>query len=238
MLHICGLLHSDICGSIHACWSPQLFAAYHVLLRLLMPRHSPCALISLTIWIMLFKLVHRKWLSFHHFPLFAIIAVFTRFSYLLTLSFKYFLICITCIKILFNFQDASLSASNISISRQRNQSRSDFEEIFAAPSFCLVRWAQMDSNHRPHAYQACALTTWAMRPNEFCLYVFVSFPSSLLVEMRRIELLTPCVQGRCSPSWATPPYYRDLGLSFCAFSRYFCELYSFKYPQNWTTYLL
>ena len=25
-------------------------------------------------------------------------------------------------------------------------------------------WAQMDSNHRPHAYQACALTTWAMRP--------------------------------------------------------------------------
>ena len=26
-----------------------------------------------------------------------------------------------------------------------------------------------------------------------------------LVEMRRIELLTPCLQGRCSPSWATPP---------------------------------
>ena len=23
--------------------------------------------------------------------------------------------------------------------------------------------------------------------------------------MRRIELLTPCLQGRCSPSWATPP---------------------------------
>ena len=49
----CGLLHSDICGSFHACWSPQLFAAYHVLLRLLMPRHSPYPLISLTIWIML-----------------------------------------------------------------------------------------------------------------------------------------------------------------------------------------
>ena len=32
-------------------------------------------------------------------------------------------------------------------------------------------------------------------------------PSLLLplVEMRRIELLTPCLQGRCSPSWATPP---------------------------------
>ena len=31
-----------------ACQSPQLFAAYHVLHRLLMPRHPPCALISLT----------------------------------------------------------------------------------------------------------------------------------------------------------------------------------------------
>ena len=27
-------------------------------------------------------------------------------------------------------------------------------------------WVQMDSNHRPHAYQACALTSWAMNP--FC----------------------------------------------------------------------
>ena len=25
-------------------------------------------------------------------------------------------------------------------------------------------WAQMDLNHRPHAYQACALTNWAMSP--------------------------------------------------------------------------
>ena len=31
-----------------------------------------------------------------------------------------------------------------------------------------------------------------------------------MVEMRRIELLTPCLQGRCSPSWATPPYWLHL----------------------------
>ena len=43
-----GFPHSDICGSQSVCDSPQLFAAYHVLLRLLMPRHPPCALISLT----------------------------------------------------------------------------------------------------------------------------------------------------------------------------------------------
>ena len=44
-----GFPHSDIPGSQLICSSPRLFAAYHVLRRLLMPRHSPCALYSLTI---------------------------------------------------------------------------------------------------------------------------------------------------------------------------------------------
>ena len=44
-----GFPHSDICGSRDICSSPQLFAAYHVFHRLLVPRHPPCALISLTI---------------------------------------------------------------------------------------------------------------------------------------------------------------------------------------------
>ena len=44
----CGFPHSDICGSMDICSSPQLFAAYHVFLRLLVPRHPPCALSSLT----------------------------------------------------------------------------------------------------------------------------------------------------------------------------------------------
>ena len=43
-----GFPHSDICGSRIICISPQLFAAYHVFLRLLVPRHPPCALFSLT----------------------------------------------------------------------------------------------------------------------------------------------------------------------------------------------
>ena len=43
-----GFPHSDICGSRLICSSPQLFAAYHVFLRLLVPRHPPCALCSLT----------------------------------------------------------------------------------------------------------------------------------------------------------------------------------------------
>ena len=44
----CGFPHSDICGSLDICSSPQLFAAYHVFLRLLVPRHPPCALFCLT----------------------------------------------------------------------------------------------------------------------------------------------------------------------------------------------
>ena len=43
-----GFPHSDICGSVDICSSPQLFAAYHVFLRLLVPRHPPCALLRLT----------------------------------------------------------------------------------------------------------------------------------------------------------------------------------------------
>ena len=44
----CGFPHSDIGGSKDICSSPQLFAAYHVYLRLLVPRHPPCALSCLT----------------------------------------------------------------------------------------------------------------------------------------------------------------------------------------------
>ena len=45
---LCGLPHSEISGSKDICSSPKLIAAYRVLHRLLMPRHSPCALSSLT----------------------------------------------------------------------------------------------------------------------------------------------------------------------------------------------
>ena len=44
-----GFPHSDISGSLDICSSPKLFAAYHVFLRLLVPRHPPCALLCLTL---------------------------------------------------------------------------------------------------------------------------------------------------------------------------------------------
>ena len=43
-----GFPHSDIPGSMLICSSPRLFAAYHVFLRLSVPRHPPCAFLCLT----------------------------------------------------------------------------------------------------------------------------------------------------------------------------------------------
>ena len=49
-MHLCiGFPHSDISGSLRTYRSPKLFVVRHVLLRLLVPRHSPCALFYLTL---------------------------------------------------------------------------------------------------------------------------------------------------------------------------------------------
>ena len=42
----CGFPHSEISGSMAICASPKLIAAYHVLHRLSVPRHPPCALFA------------------------------------------------------------------------------------------------------------------------------------------------------------------------------------------------
>ena len=51
--------HSEICGSRLICSSPQLIAACHVLLRLLMPRHSLYALLSLNSSIVMISHTYR-----------------------------------------------------------------------------------------------------------------------------------------------------------------------------------
>ena len=101
-----GLLHSDICGSMSVCDSPQLFAAYHVFLRSLMPRHSPCALCSLTLFDQLLCVLQTRFLS-QNCSLFSYPLNFSFFAYLifdflfLTLYFR--------ISSLFNFQDTFFS---------------------------------------------------------------------------------------------------------------------------------
>ena len=91
----CGLLHSDISGSMRTYRSPKLFAVNHVLHRLPMPRHSPCALISFTIC----------FLSFMSSLKFALIVFFLRLWYLKLLSFSSFRIS-ALLFVLFSFQAA------------------------------------------------------------------------------------------------------------------------------------
>ncbi len=55
--------HSDISGSMDICSSPKLFAAYHVFLRLLVPRYSPYALCSLTYFSILVFIVNKACLT-------------------------------------------------------------------------------------------------------------------------------------------------------------------------------
>ena len=124
----CGLPHSDICGSKPACGSPQLFAARCVLRRLLMPRHSPCALCSLTIPYVI-TCSHSRYYSF---PIIFASLVSSHCS-----VFKvHFLTC----------------------KGQKSKARL-LAPYFRSLLFLGCWWAQVDSNHRPHAYQACALTT-------------------------------------------------------------------------------
>ena len=87
-----------------------------------------------------------------------------------------------------------------------------FSMIICIHSISSIEWSVwMDSNHRPRAYQARALTCWAMSPFSLPMYLVHLFAIllkllQLLVEMMGFEPMTPCLQGRCSPSWATPPY--------------------------------
>ena len=50
----------------------------------------------------------------------------------------------------------------------------------------------------------------------------------VLVEMMGFEPMTPCLQGRCSPNWATPPLV-------CVCSLYFKDQKNLIILQNWTT---
>ena len=73
------------------------------------------------------------------------------------------------------------------VSKIRFQYPSFLLDTEIQPLFRLVWWAQVDSNHRPPAYQADALTRLSYEPIK-------------LVEISGIEPLTSCLQGRRSPS--------------------------------------
>ena len=77
-----GFPHSEIPGSRLIYSSPRLIAVSHVLLRLLMPRHSPCALFRLN-----FPLFSLAWVS--QIIVFGFFAFEKAFSFFVLLSSFY-----------------------------------------------------------------------------------------------------------------------------------------------------
>ena len=143
-----GFPHSEICGSKAICASPQLIAACHVLHRLLMPRHSPCALVHLTVL-----------LESYEFFLFTLFTEKLRFR---IVQFSRYISCKAFALLLLLCDETSLVGLG----------------GLEPPT---SRLSGVRSN------------LLSYRPKVSCLIPY-------MVEMRRIELLTSCLQGRRSPS--------------------------------------
>ena len=130
--------HSEISGSMLICSSPKLIAAYHVFHRLPVPRHSPCALVRLTfqtffqnIWYPLDSLFCQRRL---------LLPFLLKLQYFLKRTYYNL-----CFAVIIQFSRYVLVMSF--------KARSPGTLIF------ITWWAKMDSNHRPHDYQSCALAS-------------------------------------------------------------------------------
>ena len=188
-----GFPHSDICGSKDICSSPQLFAAYHVFLRLLVPRHPPCALISLTFLVSLDFISVWNLLLWVLSLLRFVICYYDCFLFDVLLSFLIFLRLIS----VFGFQGTTLtvfiSHSSVLLRlRTRNLwllVLKSIQMLFASSShiwkqafICsssrkTLEWRRRDSNSWPPACKAGALPT-ELRPHVgegFQLSLFVLF---------------------------------------------------------------
>ena len=132
--------HSEIPGSMLICSSPRLIAAYHVFHRLPVPRHSPCALVRLT-----FKLISLE------------IGLYI----LLILSCQRRL-CYPSLEIVIFLSKRTYY--NLCFAVIIQFSRYDLVMFRQDPACTgilpfITWWAKMDSNHRPHDYQSCALAS-------------------------------------------------------------------------------
>ena len=150
-----GFPHSVISGSTRMCRSPELIAACHDLLRLLMPRHSPCALSSLT---------SAPQLPPRRFSVLAVenYAGFTEGSSLSVLSFYPF--SSTTSRFVSSFCRL-LHISGIFLVVQFSRcgawspSETRYKPSIPRGLVSAFWWAKVDSNHRPHDYQSCALAS-------------------------------------------------------------------------------
>ena len=84
----------------------------------------------------------------------------------------------------------------------------------------LCRWQFAVWTHRPSVCESRASHYVLMQAPELTSKLDVQClplkrTAHCLVEMVRFELMTPCLQGRCSPNWATPPKFSIHDFSSC-----------------------
>ena len=134
-----GFPHSEIHGSMSAFDYPWHIADRCVLRRLLVPRHSPCTLCSLTCDLSFFT--RRKFVDLPFW-----------FFFYLPLVLLHFLLC-SVFKVHWRVKPLMVGSS----SSHTLPFGLCVSLTFATEPFGSW-WAQVDSNHRPRAYQARALT--------------------------------------------------------------------------------
>ena len=150
-----GFPHSVISGSKPICGSPKRIAACHDLHRLLMPRHSPCALISLTSSGQAFccLLLWSTKSGSQESCRLQSVAANCFYPFVST-------ICSTLLLALpfWNYHShcSVFKVRAPTFSKVRSQYSTSVE--YGDP-LLLSWWAKVDSNHRPHDYQSCALAS-------------------------------------------------------------------------------
>ena len=182
-----GFPHSEISGSTDICSSPKLIAACHVLRRLLMPRHSPCALYSLTlrdILVLLFgimqainRLLSQNCNCYPH--LFRCSTIKIHNSFQLPLKPSVALLS-SHFNTLFSFQGAISS-------------------FFEARSQNPISWV-LRSNGKLELVGPSGLEPPTLRLSVVRSSQLSYGPLFSLVEIVGIEPATSCLQGRRSPS--------------------------------------
>ena len=158
-----GFPHSDIPGSKTVCVSPRLIAAYHVLHRLLVPRHPPCALSSLT-----GNKLQRCFIVFAqrlNIRLSKIKRNATRRERRRAYEcagredlYRSMRNLHSADPSLVSGGDSGARTRSLRLAKPALSQLSYIPDPLPRPGRDEGWWAWVDSNHPPHAYQACALT--------------------------------------------------------------------------------
>ena len=163
-----GFPHSDISGSKPIPGSPKLNAGYHVLHRLLLPRHPPNALFALD----LTRKEQGRWFKVARitFPASKVVYLPMRAANAPEAQSPHTVSVLDLEQYHLSEYDPQaspysgrqmilmfLTLNDVnSSSRTSKQSR---DRLLVRPSLQAQWWVEEDLNLRPHAYQACALTT-------------------------------------------------------------------------------